>query len=327
MATLDRLYYHEAFLLLFSHKLAWWRYLLCFVISSVYCSQLVGRLGSDWMLLGPGFAGRKYLDLLLVVLCLLNRVIWSYLFRDPNGFLRFRRPSKGYRRAICALSCFCVLPSLLLHIPLFVLRGRTGKRHWLGPLTQLMSYFALVSCFLWMVKRFLLREDDAHYEPTIGLSASIDAVPYDFPRAALPEYSDESHLGSPIPSFSSQTLLTPVGYLDTAYSAQPALGTPASAPTEDYGASSLCAVQTRRDVDASPVVDGPNTNTSRSSHIPHSRCPTLALFDYLPQGRIGPHSWFSWPLVSMVLGSVNTLFCILDLVLNYENTKARVPSS
>lgn len=342
MATWDRLYYHEQFVLLFSHKLQWWRYLLCNVIISVYNSAVVGRLGSDWILLGPGFARMQYLDLLIVVLSLFSRVIWSYLFRDPNRLFRFRRPSKGYRWAVYALSFFSVVPGLLLYIPLFVLSSRMKGRFALGAsIAQIVCYAVPVGVSVWMANRFLLGEDDAHYEPTI---ASTGALPNnDSSPAALPAYSDDppnSHPLSSSPLLLSQTQLTLVDYLDAAYSEQPALGTPTPERMKDRRASSLSASETRHDVETYSVVDASNKNTSTSSVVDASnmssstssdgdslQCRTLARFDYMPQGRIGPHSWFTWPLVPLVLASMNTIYFILVWALNHENKNAKIPSS
>ena len=355
MATWDRLSYHERFVLVFSHKLQWWRYLLCSVIISVYNSAVIGRLGSDWILLGPGFARMQYLDLLIVVLSLLSRAIWSYLFRDPNRLFRFRRPSKGYRWAVYALSFFSVVPGLLLYIPLFVLSSRMEGRFALGSsMAQMVCYAVPVSVSVWMANRFLLGEDDAHYEPT---TASIGALPKKGSSpAALPAYSDNppnSHPPSSSPLLSSQTQLTRVGYLDAAYSEQPAIGTPTPERIKDRRASSLSASQTRHDVQTHSAVDASNTNTSTSSVVDASntntstssvvdasnmststssdgdqlQCRTLARFDYMPQGRIGPHSWFTWPLVPLVLGSMNTIYLILVWALNHENKNAKIPSS
>jgi hypothetical protein len=342
MAIWDPLYYHEHFVLVFSHKLQWWRYLLCRVIISVYSSAVIGRLASDWILLESGFTGMQYLDLLIVVVSLLSRVIWSYLFRDPHRLFRFRRPSKGYRWAVYALSFFSVVPGLLLYIPLFVLSSRMEGRFALGAsIAQIVFYVVPVSVSVWMVNRFLLGEDDARYEPTI---ASIGALPNnDSSPAALPAYFDtppNSHPLSSGPLLSSQTQLTRVGYLDAAYSEQPALGTPAPERVKDRQASSLSTSETRHDVETYSVVDASTTNTSTSSVVDASnmststssdgdklQCRTLARFDYMPQGRIGPHSWFTWPLVPLVLGSMKTIYFILVWALNHENKNAKIPSS
>ena len=329
MAILDRLYYHEQFLLFFTHKLQWWRFLLCTISSGLYIATAVGRLRADWALTEAGFALMHFLNVLLVVLAIANRVIWAYLFHDPNALFRFRRPSKGYRRTVCALSFYSVLPSLLLHIPVFVLSSRTQRRR--AGLEacrgQLVLYIALVCLFLWMVNRFLLGEDDEHYEPTIAV------LPTDAAAARLSPYSDtapDSHSASSISLLSSQPQLAPSGHLDAAYSRQPALGTTTCERIDDRHTSSSSAAQTRLDVEISSAVDATGeTISSALGGNPTSRlrCPTVARFDYMPQGRVGPHSWPSLHIIPVVLGAVSTLIFILLCAFVHENRSARIPSS
>lgn len=337
MATLDRLYYHEQFRRFFSHKLQWWRYLLCSIFSCFYTAVTVGRLIADWVVWEPGFGLLLFLNVLLVVLAFGNKVIWGYLFHDPNTLFRFRRPSRGYRQAVYALSLCSVLPSLLLQIPIFVLSSKllTWRSSLAACTEQLVCYVALVSLFLWMVNRFLLGEDegDEHYEPIIAVTANISTLPTNSSPGELLAYSDtppDSHSASSTSLLSSQQHLAPYRHLDAAYSRQPALGAPTGERIEDCSASSSSAAQTWPDVETSSAVDPPETTTSSSSNgnqTPRLRCRTVARFDYMPQGRVGPHSWFSWPLVPVVVGSINTLVFILVCALIHENKNARFPSS
>ena len=322
MASLGRLYYHEQFLLFFSHKLQWWRFLLCTIFSGLYISVAVGRLGADWALTEPGFGLLHFLNVLLVALVVINRFIWAYLFHDPNTLFRFHRPSNGYRRAVYALSLYCVLPSLLFHIPVFVLSSKIQRRR--SSLeacrAQLVFYIALVCLFLWMVNRFLLGEDDENYEPTIA-------------AAELSPYSDAApDIRSPFSAFLlvSQPHLAPSGHLDAAYSRQPELGTTTREQIGDYPTSTSGTAQTRLDVETSSAVSAFQTTTSNASErdqIPQLRCPTVAQFDYMSHCREGPHSWSSMPIVVVVLGGMSTLLFILLCALVHENSKARVPSS
>jgi hypothetical protein len=275
-----------------------------------------------------------------MLLAFVNRVMWGYLFHDPNTLFRFRRPSKGYRQAVYALSLCSVLPSLLLHIPLFVLsskttRIRTARLRYCWA--QLVFYAALVSVFLWMVNRFLLGEqDDGHYEPTMAVSsASIGTLPIDSSLSELSAYSDTpppaSHSTPSTSLVSSQPRPAPYGHLEAAYSTQPTLGTHTRERIEDSRASSSSTIEhTPPDVETPLIVDAPETTASSSScgnQASQLRCRTVAQFDYMPQGRVGPYSWSSLPLVQVVLGLVNTLVFILLCALCYENKNARVPSS
>jgi hypothetical protein len=335
MATLNPLYYHEQFLLFYSDKLQWWRHLLCTIFSGIYCAIAVARGVGDLAFLEPGFALLKFANVLIVLLAFMNRVIWGYLFHDPNTLFRFRRPSRGYRRAVYALSLCSVLPSLLLYLPVFVLSSKTHRPNIRlgGCAAQLVLYVALIGLFLWMVNRFLSGEEEGHYEPTVAVSTSIGTLSTDFSPSELSAYSDT--LPDSIPAsftslLSSQQHLAPCGHLDAAYLRQPALGTFTHERIDDRPALTSSAPQTRPDVESSLAVDAPDTTTPSSSNgiqTPKLRCRTIARFDYMPQGRVGPHSWSSWPLVPVVLGSMNTLIFILVCALVHENKNARIPSS
>lgn len=75
-------------------------------------------------------------------------------------------------------------------------------------------------------------------------------------------------------------------------------------------------------------------NTSEST-IPGStdnqptsplRCRTVARFDYMCWDRIGPRSWFSYPLVPVILGIYSTVLFGLVSIFVYENRYLRFPS-
>ncbi len=225
-------------------------------------------------------------------------------------------------------------PSLILHIPLLVLSYKapaSSSRLWYCIL-QFLFFIPPASLCLWMVNRFLVRELDRRYEPTIMASTSAGILPMGFSPSELPAYCDSTDSCSawPISSISTQLESAPYGHLGAAYSGQLALASSTRRRIESHNASSSSMPHGRPDDETFSAADAPNLTTftrSNRSNNPQSRCPTVARFDYMPQGRIGPHSWVSQPIVPLVLGGMNTWILILLCGLNYENQRTRIPSS
>ena len=139
--------------------------------------MVVIHLLSDLVLLGPNFAELKVLDTLIVLLAVVTKVIWILVFHNPHRFLHFHRPSNGYRWAVYVISAANTIPTFILHIRIPILSFKTGSRSKLGfTLVKLLLFLCISSINLWMVRRFLLSENEEHNEPT-GPFLGTGAVP------------------------------------------------------------------------------------------------------------------------------------------------------
>src|SRR5437764_7517384 len=125
MPGLDPLYYNANYRLLFQHKLLWWR-----SVANQFVGPYIAMLTLRVLLLhlwlsGPNFADLRVPDTLNVLLAVVNKVMWTLVFRDAHRFLRFHRPSNGYRWAVYVISAANTIPIFILHIQITILTSKT----------------------------------------------------------------------------------------------------------------------------------------------------------------------------------------------------------
>jgi hypothetical protein len=331
MSSLDPLYYNDHFRLNFQHKLQWWRaFLTAFV--GVHFGAVAGHLVYALMNSGPNFAHLKVLDTLVALLDVASRVTWRLLFRDPNKFLHFRRPSKGYRWAVYIVSAATTIPSLILHIPIIFVSFKAERRTnaLLGQsILQLFLLLAVSSFYLWMVHRFLLGEDDEHYEPTVPflgtrtMSASSSRRQSVSSVVALEPYSNSSTSSSSYESHPASD-----SHLSKAYAmrwASDPLRSCEDLHGQGSGATETELTPKLKDSSAPNPSESATSGSTDNQPTSPLRCRTVARFDYMCQNRIGPHSWMSYPLVAVILGIYSTVIFGLTSILIYESKHARFP--
>jgi hypothetical protein len=328
MSGLDALYYSDSIRLLFQHRLRWWHNWLMGLSNGVIVAEVV-HLYHDLRNLGPNFVYLKVLDTLVVLLDVASRVIWFFVFRDPNKVLHFHRPSNGYRRVVCIISAANIIPNFILHIQIIFLKTRIGLG---GPLVLLVNLLAPSSLGLWMVYRFLLRENEEHYEP-IAPFLGTPSLPTSSRRQSMSAAAAlEPYPGSSTSPLSYESHLSLDGHLSNAYAMQFVSGSlPTCRLEEDFHGQGPVTIGTElmpkpRDSgtpNPSKLTTPGSTNNQSTSPL---RCRTLARFDYMCQDRIGPHSWLSDPLVAVILGICSTVLFGLASILLYEHNYARFPS-
>ena len=324
MTNLNPLYYNVQTRLFFLHKLQFRRSLLG-LCASFHLIIVTGRLILDWWSLGQDFTRLKFLDALVFILSLSSRITWSFLFRDAHRFLYFRRPSNGYRCAVYATSFATTVPNLVLHILIISISSKIRRPGLIGHGQAILALFLLLPVytgFIRMVRRFLLGENDEHYEPTVPLSSV----------AAQESYSDSPIPASPTLASSSESPSPFGGHLSTAYAIQRIVWPLQTYEQERSHGRDRSDGMGRGFAAASGAGSAPNPSDSATAESTDNRptrvlrCPTIAHFDYIPQYREGPNSWMTYPLVPIVLGIYSTvLFCLLS-VLAYENKHSRFPS-
>ncbi len=278
----------------------------------------------------PEFVHLKILGSWLLILAFVDFASWSLVFRDPHRFLGFRRPNRGYHSAIYITSAATTVPSLVLHIQIMLRSYKVYPFYeiiFFGHTVAILQFLVTCGFYLWMLHRFLLRAEEEHYEPVIPLLGSgTTSTPSLEPLsqsavAALEPYLDSSEL-----SFSHESYLRSNGHLSKAYIMQRDSNRLSihEMNEEDYGERS--AVQgsaLRHDHTDSSSLDLSDSTSVASIDLQrayHLKCPTAARFDYMFQGRIGAHSWFSYPLIPAILGTLSTISIGLIVPVIVENS-------
>ena len=333
MSGLDPLYYSDSFRLLFQHKLRLWRHVVESVIVG-YIIMAAMHLLLDLLFLGPNFADLKVLETLIVLLAVVTTVIWILVFRDPHRFLHFHRPSNGYRWAVYVISAANTIPTFILHIQIIILTSKTKSRFNLGiTLVMLLLFLCVSGVNLWMVRRFLLSENEEHYEPTVPfLGTGAVPAPSSKRQSVLAVVALEPYSGSFTSSSSYESSLSSDSHLSKAYAMQRESDTLSTFGLEGgFHGQSPGTMKTKptpkpkdhSTLDLSEPIASGSTDNQPTSPL---RCRTVARFDYMCQDRIGPHSWLSYLLIPVTLGIWSTVLFGLVSVVIYENNYVKFPS-
>ncbi|KAK3293772.1 uncharacterized protein B0H64DRAFT_445008 [Chaetomium fimeti] len=165
-----------------------WRHLLG-LLCGLHFSILFGRLAGGLVFSGLHFTQLNVLSAAAVALALATRITWGALFASPYSFLGYRRPGVHYRWAVRLVSLVTTIPALILHLAM--IRAASQVRTALNvdlvhtilqlvllalnvdlvhTILQLVLLLPAMSLYAWMVRRFLLRQNDEHYEPTASPS-------------------------------------------------------------------------------------------------------------------------------------------------------------
>jgi hypothetical protein len=323
MSGLDPLYYNDNFRLFFQHKLWWW-FIFLRSLTFGYCGAAAPLLFRQRKS-GPDSAHLKVLDRWLALLAVASFVIWWLVFRDIHKFLGFHLPSKRYRCAIYITSAATIIPSFFLHIQIAFLTSKTTSPVDSGLTRRgILLFLAASGLYLWMVHRFLLNDNEEHYEPIIYLlgnctastssseGQSVSAV------AALEPYSDS-------PPSSDESRLSSEGHLFKAYTTQRISDPLPTCELDEHlhaqGSGVTETELTPEPRDSSAPNPSESTTPGSTDNQPTSplRCRTVARFDYMCQSRIGPHSWLSYPLTLVILGIYSTILFGLVANLIYKN--------
>jgi len=285
------------------------------------CAVGVKRRMYDGRELGPEFGNLKTWETLVALLSVVSSIVWLVVVRDPERFLRLRRPSSRYRCGVIIVSAATIIPNLALLIQVLVqslatppVRGGQLKASVVFSLIHL-SFFLGSSClYLWIVKRFLLDADVTHYEPVVPIRESLPTAPL-----ISPTFADEPQ---PLPE----------GHLSRAYDLQWTSHPPYAGELSQLDQSGESGVTETEPTPQTTDTRGPDPSGAAASgptlHEQASllRCPTVARFDYIYQARAGPHSWLSDRLLLAAMGTYSTIILALVCIILYEDHFSRFPS-
>ncbi|KAH6855076.1 hypothetical protein B0I37DRAFT_363869 [Chaetomium sp. MPI-CAGE-AT-0009] len=299
---------------LFQNRPQSWRHLLG-LLCGVHFSTLAGRLGTDLIFHGQ----LNVLPAAAVAVSLATRITWHALFLNPYSFLGYRRPGVHYRWAVRIVSFVTTIPALILHLAMIRVASRFRRPLSIDfgqTILQLVLLLSAISLYIWMVRRFLLRQNDEHYEPTVSPS------PHEENMNSSPRVADTGDVSSGLnssTSYQSQSNFL----LSKVYAQQQQQQIHRRARNESC--SLLQTVEPTMTSETSPpgVPDLPeNTSLPRNrdqSPSPH-HCQTIAWFDYMPDSRL------SDPLISLTLGVYAIIVAWLVYMLIQENSLSKLPS-
>ncbi|PVH83488.1 hypothetical protein DL98DRAFT_107539 [Cadophora sp. DSE1049] len=180
---------------------------------------------------------------------------------------------------------------------------------WAGTLAIILLV-PLAGLVSWMAWRFLLglEESDEEFEPTVKYCLSITP------------YTD-----NPSP-FSARTEVSP-GYLSQAYEEQKLR------EHEVPSVQSVARPEELPTVEEAQIDAVQETLVEANADVPHDvakplRCQTIARFEHMAESHSGPHSWFSFPIIPLILSAYAALLLIGITIWIYEDRqyKLRDPS-
>lgn len=327
---------------LYQHKQQWYRHVLSLIMNYHSCI-LIPHFLMDWavtaLIFGPSPSRPLFLHLLAILLSLVARVTWIFLFRDPSQFVGLKRPGVKYRWTVLAACGATTVPNFVVHA---VIMGRNfpglreeaarlmaAKVGIVVSLMQIGLWGGAGGLCVWMVWRFLEDSEDEMYEPCVkselnrrGLrGAARDS------ETGLEPYSDTPH------SFVSHGQPTAaVGLLANAYAKQRREQSTAGQEPE----RNQQRILSHNSITEQEHVEGASENqnisisatsiSAEDNSLTPLRCPTVARYDYMDKNHTGAHSWLFYPLIPAFLFAYSSIIAI-PMIIFINQTKYLETSS
>ncbi len=295
---------------LFQNRPQSWRHVLR-LLCTFHFSILAGRFVGDLLFNGLQFSELNVLSAIGVVMALATRITWNALFVNPYSFLGYRRPGTAYRFAVYVATVVTTIPALIVHVAMIRTASKIRRPFNINygqTILQLALLVPAIGLYVWMVRHFLLRHNDEHYEPTVSRPLGEESA-----RSPAGRRGDvPPELGSPTPSQSSS------GHLSQIYARQRRRIASDPRPNPQV-------VEPTTASEASPPdrLDQSESATFSPDRrlLPHPlRCQTIAWFDYIPRSRL------SDPLIPLILGVYGTFVAWLVYLLIQENSLSKLGS-
>ncbi|KAK0646818.1 hypothetical protein B0T16DRAFT_414314 [Cercophora newfieldiana] len=298
-----------------------WRHLLR-LLCAFHFTILCGRFVADILFWGPRATQLNVISGTASAVALATRFTWHALFANPYSFMGYRRPSVQYRRAIYLVSVLTTVPAFILHVAMIRAAGRDRRplKVDYGQTILALVLLVLATCmYVWMVRRFLLRQNDEHYEPTvppyplqISNGESVGFQDAEADTARDPDSSSRLGLST---QFQSQS-----GPLSKVYAQQRMRRRTRNEIRPDDLTTLL---RTTPEATTSGAVDTSENVSPRLSdwEQPPHRCHTTAWFDYMPDSRL------SDPLITFILMTYGAVIAWIIYLLIQENSLSKLPSS
>ncbi|KAM7191242.1 hypothetical protein V8F20_009420 [Naviculisporaceae sp. PSN 640] len=288
-----------------------WRHLLN-LLCGAHLTILFGRFIGDILFWGPRATELNKLSGTASVIAVATRLTWRAMFSNPYSFLGYRRPGVGYRRAVMLVTFLTTIPALCLHVAMIPAAYR-ARRTALSPdpyqvILAMVLLIPTIGLYLWMLKRFLFRGNDEHYEPTIPMSVLEESTAISGTGGPA-RYSDSTgEPWQPQSSPLSRAFAQQRVRRRTRNDALSETSTPSS--STDSGqveADPSPASQDRQEGQPTP---GPGQN----------QCQTIAWFDYMPRSRL------SDPLIVYGLMIYGIILTWMIYIFIQENSLSKLSS-
>lgn len=292
---------------IYTHRLQWFRWMLS--LAAVF--HLSPNIGKLYWHYSTHHTPSVLPDFLAFSLSVAARFSWIFLFRDPAAFLRFKRPGRAYRWMVCGTVVLTTLPNSLVHVWALkmALKNDTIVLSGVVPaISAIIFLVPLTGLVWWMAWRFLLGlgESDEELEPIVKNSMAVTGGERQYLAPAVEPYTDNV-------SIPSTRTVVANGYLCQAYEEQRlrAQEPPPDRNSAGYVETPQLEEAQNEEVEEleQPLNEAPNaTSTIDIANPP--RCQTISRFEYVPQSHRGPHSWFSYPIIPLVLSICATMLLI-----------------
>jgi hypothetical protein len=311
--------------LYYTHRLQWYRW----VLGLAAAFHLTPNFGKLYWHYSTHHTSSVLPDFLAVVLSVAARIIWLFLFRDPAAFLKFKQPGSAYRWMVWGTVALTTLPNSLVHVWALRMALKKASLVRAGVVQATLAiilWVPLIALVWWMAWKFLLGvdESDEEFEPISKNSMVVSGGQRQDLASAVEPYTNDL-------SIPSTRRVVANGYLAQAYEEQRL--TTQESPSDQNSAG---PVETQRleevhreEIEEREQVlnDAPNaTSTTDVANTP--RCQTIAWFEYVSQNHSGPHSWFSYRIIPLILSTYATVLLIVLPILIHEDRQynLRAPS-
>jgi len=306
---------------LFQNRPQSWRHLLR-LLCAMHFTILFSRFVVDLFFWGPRATRLNVLSGAASAVALATRFTWHALFANPYSFFGCRRPGVQYRRAVTVVSVLTTVPAFILHVAMIRAAGythRTINIDYGQTILQMVLLLPAISLYVWMVRRFLLRKNDEHYEPTVQpypLEGSTNLQGADAETVTVPDFMP-SGLNSLARFQSQQSSPLSKVYAQQTIRRRSRNETGSDSETQTVESRISSEASSRGTTDPPESVSHPSDSDREQPH----RCQTIAWFDYMPDSRL------SDPLISFGLMIYGLAITWIVYLLIQENNLSKLPSS
>ena len=246
-------------------------------------------------------------DFLAFILSVAARITWLFLFRDPGGFLGFRRPTKRYTWAVAGTLILTTLPNAVIHVWALKMALKNDTIVYSGIISAVLAIVFLIpptTLAWWMAWRFMLGFDESNedFEPVIR-------------KDFTAEYRDN-------PS----TPHVREGCLAEAFRSQPFESPRLTSDADSAGSAHSVEALPQQNLGR---LQGEQQDVQELDTSHPRRCPTKARFEYMSQRHFGLHSWLTYPIVPLIVSISGTVALISLPILIHEDRayQLRTPST
>ena len=242
-----------------------------------------------------------------------------FLFRHPEQFLWFRRPSRNYVWAVYITTSIVTIPNIAIQIAIICLSTKIEtqlSRNWTvaaGLLALLFTIPFFILIFR-MAQKFLLVDQDSQYEPTIAREDRANSEGYTDRETSTSSSLSPLWPGLLSAAYTNQVLSSTYG---SGYQGAGTSGQSPGAPGVFAEETITVSQEQDNDINTTSADDMPITNNTNSA----LGCHSLAYFEFLPQSRMGYSAWLSFPIITTFFGLYSTIAFGLILSLIHENNK------